>query len=173
MTAPLIVTAQMGKADQLWADDLRARHFPPERNFLKAHITLFHHLPPGHIDEIRQRLSHATRECRAPKAEIKGLMLLGRGVAFEVRSPELLAIREELAEALTGLLVPQDIGRPKLHITIQNKVDPAEAKALFAALSADFEPCPLAIAELVLWRYLGGPWEEVQRWRFSGSHKGR
>lgn len=80
----------------------------------------------------------------------------------------MLAIREELADALTGLLVPQDMGTPRLHITIQNKVEPAIAKALLAQLAAGFQPRPLDISELVLWRYLGGPWDEVQRWRFSG-----
>lgn len=168
MSVPLIVTAQMGKADQLWANGLRQRHFPPERNFLPAHITLFHHLPPGHIDEIRHRLATIARENPPPAAQIKGLMFLGRGVAFEVNSPELLSIREELADAMAGLLVPQDMGKPKLHITVQNKFEPVVAKALFAELGAAFHPRPLDIRELVLWRYLGGPWEEVQRWRFSG-----
>jgi hypothetical protein len=64
--------------------------------------------------------------------------------------------------------VPQDMGTPKLHITIQNKVEPVVAKALLAQLSASFQSRPLAIRELVLWRYLGGPWEQVQSWRFSG-----
>lgn len=173
MAVPLIVTAQMGKADQAWADELRRRYFPPERNFLPAHITLFHHLPPAHADEIRHRLARIARAAPPPDATVDGLMFLGRGVALAVRSPELLAIRAELAEALTGLLVPQDMGTPKLHITVQNKVQPVEAKALHARLQAEISPRPLDIRDLVLWRYLGGPWQEVQRWRFSGSHKGR
>ncbi|MBK8375534.1 MAG: 2'-5' RNA ligase family protein [Sphingomonadales bacterium] len=165
---PLIVTAQMGKNDQVWADAMRQTHFPPERNFLPAHITLFHHLPPQHEGEIRHRLALAARENAPPEATLKALMPLGRGVAFEVQSPELLAIRMELSDALHGLLVPQDMGTPKLHITIQNKVEPVVAKALLAQLSASFQSRPLAIRELVLWRYLGGPWEQVQSWRFSG-----
>lgn len=166
---PLIVTAQMGRADQAWANAMRQAHFPPERNFLPAHITLFHHLPPHYESEIRHRLAIAARENAPPESMLKALMPLGRGVAFEVQSPELLAIRQELAEALHGLLVPQDMGTPKLHITIQNKVEPVVAKALLAQLTAEFEPRPLAIRELVLWRYLGGPWEAVQSWRFSGA----
>lgn len=165
---PLIVTAQMGKADQAWADAMRQAHFPPERNFLPAHITLFHHLPPQHEGEIRHRLALAARENAPPEATLKALMPLGRGVAFEVQSPELLAIRLDLVADFHGLLVPQDMGTPKLHITIQNKVEPAMAKSLLAQLSTTFHPRPLAIRELVLWRYLGGPWEAVQRWRFSG-----
>jgi hypothetical protein len=62
MTAPIIITAEMGKADQAWANGLRAKHFPHERNFLDAHITLFHHLPPSHLAEIKSRLSFLASE---------------------------------------------------------------------------------------------------------------
>jgi 2'-5' RNA ligase superfamily len=168
---PLIVTAQMGKADQAWADAMRQAHFPPERNFLPAHITLFHHLPPPHEGEIRQRLAMVAHENPVPMASIKRLMQLGRGVAYEVHSPELLSLRIELADSFHGLLMPQDMPVPKLHITIQNKVEPPVAKKLFAELSAAFQPRPLVIKELALWRYLGGPWEAVQRWSFSGRRR--
>src|SRR3546814_5441499 len=75
-------------------------------------------------------------------------MRLGRGVAYRVESPELTALRDELAEAFAGLLVPQDQGRPRFHITVQNKVEPAEAKALADELRRAFRPRPLAIAGL-------------------------
>jgi hypothetical protein len=168
---PLIVTAQMGKADQAWSDALRAEHFPAERNFLPAHITLFYHLPPLHEQQIRSRLALAARENPRPNAMVKGLMLLGRGTALAVDCPELSAIREQLADSFYGLLTPQDMAMPKLHITIQNKVDTAIAKQVFASLSRGFQPRPLVIKELALWRYLGGPWEEVQRWSFSGQRR--
>ncbi|HEX4873414.1 MAG TPA: 2'-5' RNA ligase family protein, partial [Sphingorhabdus sp.] len=42
-SAPIIITATMGSADQSWANRMRQAHFPPERNFLSAHITMFHH----------------------------------------------------------------------------------------------------------------------------------
>lgn len=167
--APIIITAQMGKGDQVWADSLRAAHFPPERNFLKAHITLFHHLPPAQLPEIRTRLARLAQEYAAPPAMLSDIMLLGRGVAFRVDCPGLLAMRDSLAADFAGLLTPQDQARPRLHITIQNKVEPAIAKRLHAALLAGFTPRPLAIKGLVAWRYLGGPWEEVQRWSFSGT----
>jgi hypothetical protein len=171
--APIIVTAQMGKADQLWADALRAAHFPPERNHLKAHITLFHHLPPGHLPEIKARLAAMARECAAPPAMLSEVMSLGRGVAYRVDCPDLLAMRDDLAEGFTGLLTPQDQARPRLHITVQNKVEPAVAKALHAELAASFHPRPLAITGLSAFYYRGGPWEAIQSWSFSGSHKGR
>ena len=168
--APIIITATMGKADQIWADTLRAKHFPPERNFLKAHITLFHHLPPLHWPEIKTRLAAIARECTQPPATLSDVMLLGRGVAYRVDCPDLLAMRDELAEELTGLLTPQDQARPRLHITIQNKVEPVVAKALYAKISADFRPRPFTITGLSAYYYRGGPWEAIQNWSFSGRY---
>jgi hypothetical protein len=55
---------------------------------------------------------------------------------------------------------------PRLHITIQNKVEPGEAGALYATLARTFRPRPLAIAGIAVWRYLGGPWEAVREMRF-------
>lgn len=167
-SAPIIVTANMGSADQAWADRLRQAHFPPERNFLRAHITLFQHLPPMHWPEIKARLAGLARNNAAPAAWLGAVMLLEKGVAYRVDCPGLLAMREELAADLQGLLTPQDRAVPRLHITVQNKAERAEAKALFARLSAGFEPRPLEITGLAAHHYRGGPWEAIQSWKFSG-----
>jgi 2'-5' RNA ligase superfamily len=168
LTAPIIITAVMGKTDQAWANGLRRVHFPPERNFLDAHITLFHHLPPSHLAEIKSRLAALAGECPPPVAHLTEVMMLGRGVAYRVDSPELLAIRDELADEFRGLLIPQDQARPRLHITVQNKVEPAAAKMLHAELSASFKPRPLAISGLAAQYYKGGPWEHIATWSFRG-----
>lgn len=167
-SAPIIVTAVMGKADQAWANALRAKHYPPERNYLQAHITLFHHLPPSHWPEIKARLAGLAHEFAPPAAYLREVMFLGRGVAYRVECPELLAMREELAADLHGLLTPQDQAKPRLHITVQNKVEPAEANALFAELSAGFEPRSMEITGFAAHFYRGGPWEHIQSWKFSG-----
>ena len=169
MTAPIIITAEMGKADQAWANALRREHFPPERNFLDAHITLFHHLPPGHLPEIKSRLAAVASECPPPVAWLSEVLLLGRGVAYRIDSPELLAIRDELAHEFRGLLIPQDQARPRLHITVQNKVEPPVAKALHVQLAAEFKPRSLAISGLAADYYRGGPWENIGRWSFRGN----
>jgi hypothetical protein len=164
---PIIVTALLGRADFAWADGLRRAHFPPERNLIPAHLTLFHHLPPSALAEVAARLK---RLCAGPPpaARLTEVMLLGRGVAFRVDSPDLMAMREELAEAFTGLLTPQDQARPGLHITVQNKVSPQEAKTLAAQLRADFRHRPLTIAGLAAWHYRGGPWEPATQAMFRG-----
>jgi 2'-5' RNA ligase superfamily len=167
--SPIIITAQMGKADQAWADCLRQTYFPPERNFLSAHITLFHHLPPAQLSEIKSRLAGLAREYAAPPAILDNVMFLGRGVAYRIDCPKLLAMRQALAEDFHGLLTPQDQAKPRLHITVQNKVQPEKAKALYAELSTDFTPRPLSITGFAAYYYHGGPWEHIQSWAFSGK----
>ena len=165
--APIIVTALFGRQDQAWFDALRREHFPAERNQLDAHLTLFHHLPPSAADELKHRLMQETRGVRAPQARVGGLMSLGRGVAYRIEAPALTAIRARLAEAFAGLLMPQDAGGWRPHVTVQNKVSPAIAKLLLAQLSRDFRARDVEIAGLGAWWYRGGPWEPLSRHMFA------
>jgi len=166
--APIIVSALFGDADLAWLDGLRRAHFPPARNQLAAHLTLFHHLPPSIERELRARLDAATRHVAAPGASVAGIQNLGAGTALRIESPGLAAIRDELADAFGGLLIPQDRAGWRPHVTIQNKVDAPAARALQAALKADFAPRPVRLTGLAAWRYRGGPWEPVSRHRFGG-----
>jgi hypothetical protein len=167
MAGALIVTAELAAEDFAWLDGLRRRHYPPERNRVAAHLTMFHALAPSAEDEVRRRLAaHSTR--RAPPARIAGLMDLGGGVALRVVSDELDAIRDELADGLHGLLSAQDSGGWRPHVTIQNKVAPKVSRELLRSLERDFEPRPLRVAGLGLHRYLGGPWETLGLWKFRG-----
>ena len=165
--APIIVTALFGRQDQAWFDGLRREYFPPERNVLDAHLTLFHHLPPSAENELKHRLAQCTRGVPGPRARAAGLMSLGRGVAFRIEAPELVAIRRDLADAFAGLLTPQDAGGWRPHVTIQNKVSPSVAKLLLQSLSAGFAPREVEIAGLATWWYRGGPWEPLSRHMFA------
>lgn len=167
LAAPIIVTALFGREDQAWFDALREAHFPPERNHLAAHLTMFHHLPPSAAAEVRQRLKAATHGVSAPDARLAAPFSLGRGVAYRIDSPELAAIRGDIADAFAGLLTPQDQAGWRAHVTVQNKVEPAAAKALLAALSAGFQPRSLRIAGLAAWWYRGGPWEQLSWHMFA------
>ncbi|MBL8652254.1 MAG: 2'-5' RNA ligase family protein [Sphingopyxis sp.] len=157
----------MGAADQHRFDILRARHFPPERNQLRAHITLFHQLPPSCLGEL-DRLLKAIAQDAPPPAMVGDIFSLGRGVAYRIDSPELLAIREQIAAWFAGSLSAQDQGTPRLHVTVQNKVEPAEAKALLAELRRDFVPRPLVVTGLAAHHYRGGPWETALERNFRG-----
>lgn len=165
--APIIVTALFGRQDQGWLDGLRREHFPPERNQLAAHLTMFHHLPPSIERELKQRLTAMTRGVRAPAARAASLMSLGRGVAVRIDCPELASIRAELAAAFAGLLTPQDAGGWRPHVTIQNKVQPQVAKLLLTQMSRDWRPREVEIAGLGAWWYRGGPWEPISRHLFA------
>jgi hypothetical protein len=165
--APIIVTALLGKADAAWFDALRRAHFPPERNQLEAHLTMFHHLAPSLEAELKHRLAGETRGVKAPQAWTAGLISLGAGVAFRIESPELADIRDRLAEAFAPMLMPQDRAGWRPHVTIQNKVPPQEAKALLRTLEAEFRPSPVAIAGLASWWYRGGPWAPLSRHMFA------
>ena len=165
LSGALIVTAELGAEDFAWLDALRRRHYPPERNRVPAHLTMFHALAPSAEPEVRRRLSEMAAGI-APAARITGLMDLDGGVAFRIVSDELDALRDELADGLHGLLGAQDSGGWRPHVTIQNKVEPKAARSLRRSLEQDFEPRPLRIAGLGLHRYLGGPWETLAIYKF-------
>jgi len=165
--APIIVAATIGASDRAMLDGLRRTYFPPERNQLIAHLTLFHHLAPSLGGELDGRLRAETRNVAAPKAELAGLLNLGGGVAFRVDSRELSAIRGRIAEAFATMLTPQDAAGWRAHVTIQNKVSAATARETLAALAAGFRPRPLAIVGLASFYYRGGPWEPIARYRFG------
>lgn len=166
-SAPIIVTAELGKADQAWADALRRRHYPRERNQLSAHLTLFHHLPPSIETELRAALKGWGTDPK-PAAAIDCVYSLGVGVAIGIVSADLQAIWMDLARRFERCLIPQDQHPPRLHITIQNKVEPAVARATLAEVEASLIRRPIEIAALACWHYRGGPWSLISRHAFRG-----
>ena len=119
---------------------------------------MFHALPPSALDEIRTRLSALTKG-KPPRATVAGLLNLGGGVAYRIHSPELEALRDDLAEHLHGLLSAQDQAGWRPHVTIQNKVEPKVARRLHAVLEAWFRAAaagdPGARASRISWRAVG------------------
>ena len=164
--APFIVTAELPGDVFAWANALRTAHFPPERNHLAAHVTLFHSFAPSLRSELPRELARCAGEYAPPDAQIEGLMDLGGGTAISLRSPAMLAIRSELAECFHTMLTAQDRGGKRLHITVQNKVERKAAKALQAELGPILEPRPFCFTGLGLHRYLGPHWEQVGVWKF-------
>lgn len=169
--APLILTATLPPHLHAWATALRDEHFPPERNHLEAHVTLFHALPPSYEAELSRVLARLARENAPVAAQLEGVMSLGRGTALKLSSPAMLKLRDEIAEHFHGSLSAQDQHRPRLHITVQNKVSPAEAKALQAQLGPAVQSRPFAFRGFFLFRYRGGPWEAVREWSFRGQQR--
>ncbi|QFT77486.1 2'-5' RNA ligase family protein [Erythrobacter sp. THAF29] len=169
MADPFILTAKLPEHIHLWADDLRKRHFPPERNHLHAHVTMFHAFAPSLLEELKDFIPQVVSEFAAPAADITGVMDLGKGTAIRLHSPGLLAIRALIAEHFHGALTDQDLYEPRPHITIQNKVKKEEARALQAKLSPTIEIRQFTFPALELYRYQGGPWEFVKASPFRGK----
>jgi len=166
---PFIVTAELPPDLFSWADGLRRAHFPPERNHLAAHVTLFHAFAPSLREELRPLLADLAARHAPPPARLSGLMNLGRGTALALESPAMLALRALIAEHFHGALTAQDRHPPRLHITIQNKVAPEAARALQAELAPGLQPRDFAFTGLGLHIYRGGPWEAAGRWPFRGK----
>jgi hypothetical protein len=167
--APLILTAVLDAPAQQRLDALRRAHFPPERNHLDAHVTLFHHLPGEEEASVARGVAAAAGSHAAPDVRLAGVRLLGRGVAVVLAAPDLAALRAELTRSWVGWLTAQDRGKADLHVTVQNKVRPEQARALHAALAGGFVPESTRAVALALWRYRGGPWEPVARFAFAGE----
>ena len=166
--APLIVTVELVAKDQAWLDGLRRRHFPPERNQLPAHLTLFHSLGAMLEPELKHRLASLAAELPPPRAQLAGLMNLGSGVAFRIVSEELDQIRAELADAFRGSLTQQDQHGWRPHVTIQNKVSSTVAVATLTELERGFTPRSIGIAGLAYHHSEGGPWRLGKRYAFRG-----
>jgi hypothetical protein len=156
-----------GDGDNGWLQELRRTHYPPDRNRVPAHLTLFRQLPPSAEGEVDRRLKEYA-VAAPPRAFVAGVMDLGEGTALRIDSEELEDLRQGLAHTFHGLLTPQDAGPWRPHVTIQNKVEPREARRLQGNLRASFRPRPLAIRALATWRYLGGPWEAAKTYVFRG-----
>ena len=164
---PLIVTAHLDEASFAALDALRRRHFPKKLNRIPAHISLFHQLPGAEIESVRATLAEACRTVRPFAMTPRDLRFLGRGVAIAYDAPELARLHDDLASAWAGWLTAQDRQSFRAHVTIQNKVDPAVARALLDTLRDELEPPTCRVEGLDLWRYLGGPWEAVETVRFG------
>jgi 2'-5' RNA ligase len=167
--APLIVTLQMDERSQERFDRLRELHFPPERNYLKTHLTLFHKLPGGRETELCSELREVCQDREPITLSATGLRFLGRGVAYGLASPGLEALRRDLARRWEPWLGAQDRQGFKPHVTVQNKVSPEQARALHQELQATFSPFEVEGIGLSLWRYLGGPWESVVTYPFGAQ----
>ena len=170
--APFIVTGELPPDILAWADGLRRAHFPPARNWLKAHVTLFHSFAPSLKEELPRFLAAMAGEFAPPKAEVTGLMDLGSGTAIALRAPALLTVRGRIADHFWDMLTKQDQGGKKLHITIQNKVTPEAARALQAELGPVVQSRKFAFTGLGLHRYCNPHWEAVGVWPFRGKVSG-
>lgn len=166
--APLILTLTLDADSQAFFDEQRRRYFPPKINYLSAHLTLFHALPGAEYAAIAADVAAAAAgQPGALPLQVTGLKFMGRGVMYTLDNAALPALHRRLQRQWELWLSPQDKQGLRPHITVQNKVDPAVARALHEDLAASFQPFAATGTGLALWAYRGGPWELRQQFAFA------
>ena len=168
MTDALILTLRLPREAALRFENERRMLFPAERNSVPAHLTLFNKLPGAEVDHLRLRLMHVARETRPlPFAVVEVMPLSRRGAAYRLEVPGLEALRGRIGAGFA--LAPQDRGRRKPHVTVQNRVDAERAAETLALLRARFQPFRGVAPGLDLWWYRGGPWAAAGAFDFAGA----
>ena len=164
---PIILTLQLDGETTAFFESQRRAHFPAALNRIPAHLTLFHALPGAEERAVVAAVATAAQRHPFPVA-VEGLMPLGRGVAYRLAAPPLLALRAELAQRFAPWLTRQDREAFRPHVTVQNKVSPQMARATEAHLSRDFVPFTAVAEGVQLWSYRGGPWAPLGAIAFAG-----
>lgn len=167
MSSPLILTLKLDRTTFEFFNELRQQHFPPERNFLPAHITLFHALPGEEELSIQQTLQSLSTDTASLPLLFSQPRFLGKGVAIEVKCSELVQLRQQLATTWNMWLSKQDQQRYQPHVTIQNKVTSEEARQLYNQLVSNWDSINGYGEGLLLWYYKGGPWELAGEFNFE------
>ena len=169
MRQPIIATLQFDEPSDAYFQDMRRKYYPPALNLIGAHLTLFHNLPGAEEKAVLETIATEAARTEPFKVTVAGVMRLGRGVVFKIKSDELMALRTRLAETFRQFLVAQDREPFRPHVTIQNKVAPHEAAELHDHLAKAFQPFEAAAEGVQLWRYEGGPWSPVAAIAFQAE----
>jgi hypothetical protein len=160
---PLILTLKLDEDSHDFFDTQRRLYFPPERNFLKAHLTLFHQLPHQSATlDFFAGLLHQIFQL-----EVTGLMNLGAGVAYKNESSVLISLYKFISDHFKDFLILQDKQPLRPHVTVMNKTSLEAARALIAVLSEKFESFKVTTVGLDLWIYQNGPWQHLKTYRFT------
>jgi 2'-5' RNA ligase len=164
VTQPLILTLLMDEEAEAFYQELRARFYPAERNLIPAHLTLFHQLPDeGATDHALAQTASTISPFHLTQATLRSI---GRGVAVFFEPESMNALHSACASAFAQHLSRQDSQRFRPHIVLQNKVAPETAHSTLALLRSQPFVEPRALG-LMLWRYLGGPWEHIRNYSFK------
>lgn len=167
---PLIVTLACDPTSASILTALRRKYFPPQRSFLDAHVTLFHDLPGDEEAEVKASLSELCSSWKPFSFDYGDPTLHGRVVLISLFGiTPLAALHAAIRRRWLPRLSNQDKQGFKAHVTILNKTDPEHAKQVhqeLLKLTGGRRRSGQAVG-LDLWRYMGGPWEHVERFDFG------
>lgn len=162
---PIIVTLKLNDQAQVFFNALRQKYFPAERNFLDAHLTLFHALPGDRIESTLLFLKEIAQKNQAFVMKQKGWKSIGRGVAYVLESEVLQSLHKQMQQEWKLELSAQDNQKLWPHITIQNKVTSAEALQTLQLVEGVNVPDLKGLGFNVFY-YKDGPWEFVKTLHF-------
>lgn len=174
--APWIVTLILDRTSFERLDAWRASHFPSERNFLSAHITLFHALPSLHGSDVEDILRGAAEQSGSISLTFARLVVAGSYVGVEVEAPEARALKRRLNTSFQVRGIPltrQDAQGLRPHVTLVNKGGREYALRAAQALRTEFSSWQGEAEGLGLWRYEGGPWTFLKALPFARSASGQ
>ncbi len=163
---PFVLTLEMDGEAFAAFDQLRRKHYAPERNMVPAHVTLFHRLPGDRAREIRLLLAEVARGEKPIEVAVGEAQVLERGVAVFLDSPRLHALREKLAGEWWPWLTDQDCAGFRPHVTIMTTESEAEARRTRESVGRTVLPRRVLGIGLHLWRFRDGPWEHAELFRF-------
>lgn len=166
---PLVLTFCLDEASQARLDAWRARYFPAERNYLKAHLTVFHQLPGQQISQISQQLEEFAAEQETISIEFSRLITRQGFVGIAIDSQLIHEARSKLSSMFGTLLRAQDKQGYKPHVTITNLGSPRDAMSCMAEMEKIFLPWEGEVKGLNLYHYRGGPWELERTFAFRAS----
>ena len=167
-TPPFLITLGFDAATFDRLEALRQRYFPPERNQVPAHLSLFHQLPGGDFDAVDRELDRVARSHSPVELRFNSVKPTGRGVMLAVQAPGIVTVRNRLTDAFRRDLTPQDRQPYYPHVMLMNKAEKIDAARALDEIQAGFVPWAGTGDRLILWRYLGGPWDEVASYPFLG-----
>ena len=165
---PFLITLGFDDATFGRLEGLRQRYFPADRNQVPAHLSLFHHLPGDEGEAIAAELDRLARSHPPVDLRFGGVKPTGRGVMLVVQAPGVVPVHAAIARAFGRHLTPQDKQPYRPHVMVMNKAEKADADRALHEIQAGFAPWTGTGDRLILWRYLGGPWDEVASFPFLG-----
>lgn len=132
---PLVITLTLDKQTQHFLTSLRSKYFPPHKNYLHAHVTLFHAIPPHRYEEISTEIQSICSKTSPWQVYVGDAKKMGnRGVMVSVRDQRrsiewihrrLLRFLEKGIKEDKDKLTEQDKKHwgKVAHVTILNKAE--------------------------------------------------
>ncbi|WWC92607.1 uncharacterized protein L201_007566 [Kwoniella dendrophila CBS 6074] len=194
LTSPLILTLRLDKTTHKLLTDLRYKHFPKHRNFLEAHVTLFHAIPLHRYDELDYKLNEICNNTNQWDVYFGEPEKMGnRGVYLVMREKPSFQTSNLHKHLLSELkrnikrdedkLTNQDLQTMKKpHVTILNKAENEnQVNDCLDDLNQFFDNLKNSSSDnqrgqhrgkavgFEVFEYLGGPWKSVKEYSFKGD----